>query len=466
MKSVEKVTSGASLGSKRSIQNSLKSFKACFLRHQKVSSYTLFAFLPHAEHSKIPHQDVERASKIVDGYNEHAKKGIGAFTLDGKMIDMPVVKWAQRLIQQNQRVLGDELFSASSALPVMLLLVPDDAISSSLRNPNDDKKHQLQADDIAGGALLAKVKIFFDHLAETYEALLPGTILAFADLNPDIVVCDGISAFCIQAARMQKAKLVIVWPAATSGIPESPGALHPSSVIPSVGMDGKLDGSLQSRVKQLLVSTFLAGVVRYANNAAFAINERLGVETLLRPKSFLLDELVISWTAYGIDYPQMQPPLLKLVGPLIREPLPPLPSEYIDFMGTTSEIILVSFGSVVTFTEPNFRHLHTLLQNATASHPNLKVIWSVSNKQSKLLPPSLDPFHRPIKTDPPSTMTLSTDTKFLYTRWAPQRELLSHPSTILLIGHSGGNGIHEPFTTPNPFSASPPPVTPTKTANG
>ncbi|TPX69297.1 hypothetical protein SpCBS45565_g02544 [Spizellomyces sp. 'palustris'] len=43
-------------------------------------------------------KDIERATKIVEGYQEHMKKGIGAFNLDGKMIDMPVVKWAERLL--------------------------------------------------------------------------------------------------------------------------------------------------------------------------------------------------------------------------------------------------------------------------------------------------------------------------------------------------------------------------------
>ncbi|TPX57708.1 hypothetical protein PhCBS80983_g03619 [Powellomyces hirtus] len=43
-------------------------------------------------------KDIERATKIVEGYQEHLKKGIGAFSLDGKMIDMPVVKWAERLL--------------------------------------------------------------------------------------------------------------------------------------------------------------------------------------------------------------------------------------------------------------------------------------------------------------------------------------------------------------------------------
>ncbi|CAG8741451.1 17431_t:CDS:2, partial [Dentiscutata heterogama] len=41
---------------------------------------------------------VERAARIVYGYEQHSKKGIGAFDLDGKMIDLPMVKWAERIL--------------------------------------------------------------------------------------------------------------------------------------------------------------------------------------------------------------------------------------------------------------------------------------------------------------------------------------------------------------------------------
>ncbi|KAI9105405.1 Pyruvate/Phosphoenolpyruvate kinase-like domain-containing protein [Phlyctochytrium arcticum] len=49
-------------------------------------------------------KDIERATRIVDGYQEHARKGIGAFNLDGKMIDMPVVKWAERLLAKAEKM--------------------------------------------------------------------------------------------------------------------------------------------------------------------------------------------------------------------------------------------------------------------------------------------------------------------------------------------------------------------------
>ena len=42
--------------------------------------------------------EIQRAQAIVKNYEEHEKRGLGAFEMYGKMIDKPVVKWAQRLL--------------------------------------------------------------------------------------------------------------------------------------------------------------------------------------------------------------------------------------------------------------------------------------------------------------------------------------------------------------------------------
>ncbi len=39
--------------------------------------------------------DIEYARRILDGFKNHTSRGIGAFVLDGKMIDQPVVRWAE-----------------------------------------------------------------------------------------------------------------------------------------------------------------------------------------------------------------------------------------------------------------------------------------------------------------------------------------------------------------------------------
>ncbi|KAJ1343228.1 hypothetical protein BSLG_002254 [Batrachochytrium salamandrivorans] len=43
-------------------------------------------------------EDIARATRIVAGFEANLVNGVGAFNLDGKMIDAPVVKWAQQLL--------------------------------------------------------------------------------------------------------------------------------------------------------------------------------------------------------------------------------------------------------------------------------------------------------------------------------------------------------------------------------
>jgi len=49
------------------------------------------AFIPDME-------ALEHANRILQAYQQHLAEGKGAFTLDGKMVDMPVVKAAERLL--------------------------------------------------------------------------------------------------------------------------------------------------------------------------------------------------------------------------------------------------------------------------------------------------------------------------------------------------------------------------------
>ncbi|KAI8068373.1 Pyruvate/Phosphoenolpyruvate kinase-like domain-containing protein [Gongronella butleri] len=44
--------------------------------------------------------DIARAARIVEKAEFFANKGVGAFDLDGKMIDMPVVKWAEKVLDK------------------------------------------------------------------------------------------------------------------------------------------------------------------------------------------------------------------------------------------------------------------------------------------------------------------------------------------------------------------------------
>jgi len=43
-------------------------------------------------------QEIEQAQRLMQAHNEHQAAGSGVFTLDGKMVDMPMVKMAERVL--------------------------------------------------------------------------------------------------------------------------------------------------------------------------------------------------------------------------------------------------------------------------------------------------------------------------------------------------------------------------------
>ncbi|KAG0093385.1 hypothetical protein BGZ92_005856 [Podila epicladia] len=45
-------------------------------------------------------QEIARAADISEGYKEHSKRGVGAFSYNGKVIDLPVVKWAEKILSR------------------------------------------------------------------------------------------------------------------------------------------------------------------------------------------------------------------------------------------------------------------------------------------------------------------------------------------------------------------------------
>jgi citrate lyase beta subunit len=43
---------------------------------------------------------IQAAQKLLQAFQEHQKQGVGAFAVDGKMVDMPVIKTAERLLDR------------------------------------------------------------------------------------------------------------------------------------------------------------------------------------------------------------------------------------------------------------------------------------------------------------------------------------------------------------------------------
>ena len=44
------------------------------------------------------HTDVAFAQRVVTAYDDALVRGLGACTVDGKMVDLPVVRWARKIL--------------------------------------------------------------------------------------------------------------------------------------------------------------------------------------------------------------------------------------------------------------------------------------------------------------------------------------------------------------------------------
>lgn len=52
------------------------------------------------EHFRPPEQVLSFARRIVDEYQQHLQRGVGAFVVDEKVIDLPMIKWAEKVLRK------------------------------------------------------------------------------------------------------------------------------------------------------------------------------------------------------------------------------------------------------------------------------------------------------------------------------------------------------------------------------
>ena len=50
------------------------------------------------QHFRPPQHTIDLAQRIMNEYKSHLDKGVGAFAIDGKVIDMPMIKWAEKVL--------------------------------------------------------------------------------------------------------------------------------------------------------------------------------------------------------------------------------------------------------------------------------------------------------------------------------------------------------------------------------
>ena len=62
-------------------------------------------------------EELDRARRVVAAYDKALAEGVGAVTVDGKMIDVPVVERARRLLEREAAIAARETRMREAAAP-------------------------------------------------------------------------------------------------------------------------------------------------------------------------------------------------------------------------------------------------------------------------------------------------------------------------------------------------------------
>jgi hypothetical protein len=172
----------------------------------------------------------------------------------------------------------------------------------------------------------------------------------------------------------------------------------------------------------------------------------LGMLPILRKP----DHLVLVNSLIGIETPQGVPPLLNPVGPILSDHYTQLDGSLSEFLAQQDKTVFVAFGTHVVLSPARLQAiLFGIVSSLQAGHIN-GMIWAMRDG-SKMRFASASPEDRVVYIGPDGTEISFSHTDLLknqhphmrFVDFAPQRAVLTHPSTRLFFTHAGPSSVNE-----------------------
>lgn len=265
-----------------------------------------------------------------------------------------------------------------------------------------------------------------DFWKSTCESLLNNRDLLKSLGQVDLIVCDITSICCAIVADFLKVNRVDLAPIGfvdpyVSFIHNFPS---PVAYVPhgTVKLPKKL--SFLDRLQNLLL--YILGYImhEFVFMPPFEDLWRIHVKDSKFSslgEVFRATGLLLIPNDFALDFPRPFGSHVKVVGPILPEPPKPLPRETESFIikGDFKDLVLVSFGTVISNFKPEF--VETIAEGL--SQVPAKVIWKYKGNLS-LLPQNMS---KNIRIVP----------------WMQQNDLLGHSATKVFFTHGGLNSILE-----------------------
>jgi UDP:flavonoid glycosyltransferase YjiC (YdhE family) len=243
--------------------------------------------------------------------------------------------------------------------------------------------------------------------------------------KPDVVVADLVTTAGMDAAEVAGVPLVINNADLLTAI--SVAVLPPAPRLPllfsrkSRAQVGRLDRLLNPLQRWVATTVVDATLGRQLN----ALRRTRG----LRPKRLTRrvgNTLVLTNSAFGLEYRRSLPPLLQMVGPMLDE-APPLAEDLRRWLDDGPP---VAFANLGTFARPGSALTERLADGLTSN--TFRSLWVLREDRPQL---------------PPSVRS---------ERWVPsQVSVLAHPNVRAFVSHCGINSVHESLYAGTPIVGIP-----------
>jgi len=248
-----------------------------------------------------------------------------------------------------------------------------------------------------------------------WPTMFDGLMVALLHDRPDVVVADLVTIAGLDAAEQMGIAHVINNADLLTAI--SVEVLPPAPDVPllfsghSIHRIGRMDRSLNPFWRRVGATVF---------NLTLGVElNRLRRDRGLPPRRFTRrhrGKLVMTNSAFGLEYNRVLPPLLQMVGPMLEDTPDALPRELEDWLGQARPVVFVNLGTLA-------RPQPDLVQKVAAGLASdaFRVLWVLREATSLVFPPN-------VRVEP----------------WvASQVGVLAHPNVRLFVSHCGINSAQE-----------------------
>lgn len=311
--------------------------------------------------------------------------------------------------------------------------------------PEEDENMYVRASGyrpgtVAGSRDAVYFKIFLGGFwRETY----PNLKRLVSQIHYDFMISDHLCDATKDISIEDNIPLALVWP-------QAPFMLAPHPWIPGdpylqVRCLTSEHASMYDRVFEM------TGLVRafpwflYAVIVTTVMRWKGGVKRMERNLQRKPDYLVLINSFFGLEIPKDLPPLISCVGPILPDAFSPLDGQTQRFLNSHPRTAFIAFGTHIRLPFDIFERLFAGLSATLAAGDLDGVIWALSPASRRQVD-----LNKRVKSLS-SKVTSLTYGEYLsganpamsFVDYAPQRAVLSHPSTRVFVTHCGASSANE-----------------------